>query len=267
MSAAKATMSNREEECSNDKGVMSTQEIPMSTIETVVSDEETVVSTAESTVSKKKRSSPAEQDEAISNFISQSRVTIETILGTPEILALLAPRGYDAAKLNAGLALQTAALNAFTVRQTAMGDESKSNQAVTDARILARNAYFDFREIVRAAHRGQSDRQALGVVGTIPPDTEKLLTQARASYSAAGKPPYSTALSGLGYNPAGLTAALATLDVLHAARSLQETRRGVAVRATAVRNTAVKALREWMQTLKRVAKVALRARPDLQKQL
>ena len=242
---------------------MSSNETTLSSDESLTSSNESTMSTGESAKIKKKRPTPAEQDEALANFISQSRVTLDTILATPEILTLLAPRGYGSAKLNAGLKLQSAAQSAFTVRQTAIGDETKANQAVTSARTAARIAYFDFRETVRAAYRGVSERQALGIVGTIPADTEKLLTLARSGYAAAGKAPYSTVLSGLGYNGAGLSAATATLNTLQSARSAQEAARSAAIAATTARNDDAKALREWMQALHRITKIALRTRPDL----
>lgn len=270
ITAAEATMSRQERGRSSTERVLSTQETTMSSNETALSNDESTTSSNESTMSsaesaksKGKRPTPAEQDEALANFISQSRVTLETILATPEILALLAPRGYDSAKLHVGLGLQSAAQSAFTARQTAIGDDTKANQAVASARTAARSAYYDFRETVRAAYRGLAERQALGVVGTIPADTEKLLTLARSGYAAAGQPPYSAVLSGLGYNDAGRSAAMATLDTLQSARATQEAARTAAIAATTARNDAAKALREWMQALHRITKVALRTRPDL----
>uniref|UniRef100_UPI003752E123 hypothetical protein n=1 Tax=Armatimonas sp. TaxID=1872638 RepID=UPI003752E123 len=172
MSSQENTIGTNEEMPSSDKSAMSATE--------------RALSTEESAKTKKKRPTPAEQDVELANFISQSRVTIETILATPEILALL-PRRYDTAKLNAGLGLQSTAQNSFTARQTAIGEETAANLAVTEGRRAAYDRYVHFRETTRAEFRGQAERQALGVVGTIPVDTEKLLTQAKASYTAAGQ--------------------------------------------------------------------------------
>jgi hypothetical protein len=263
MSTQETAMSSNETALSSDESLTSSSESPMSTGERAMSSVESPASSAESAKSTGKRATPADQDEALANFISQSRVTIETILATPEILALLTPRGYDSAKLSVGLGLQSAAQSAFTVRQTAIGDDTKANQAVASARTAARNAYYDFRETVRAAYRGLAERQALGVVGAIPADTEKLLTLARSGYAAAGQAPYSAVLSGLGYNSAGLSAATATLDILQSARATQEAARTAAIAATTARNDAAKALREWMQALHRITKVALRTHPEL----
>lgn len=242
---------------------MSSNESTMSSAETMTTSDESARSGAESTTSKKKRPTPAEQDRELANFISQSRVTIETILSTPEILTLLSARGYDATKLSDGLALQSAAQESFTARQTAIGEETKANAAVATARTKARSAYHDFRETVRAAFRGEAERKALGVVGTIPPDTEKLLTHAKASYSAAGQAPYSSVLGGLGYGESGLSVAKTTADTLQSARATQESARTSAIAATTKRNAHATSLRLWMQDLHRISKVALRARPDL----
>jgi hypothetical protein len=239
---------------------MSIDESTMSATEATIGIDEATMSTSESAKTKKKRPTPAEQDVELANFISQSRVTIETILATPEILALL-PKRYTVAKLNEGLALQSTAQNSFTARQTAIGDETAANTAVTEGRKAAYDRYVHFRETTRAEFRGQAERQALGVVGTIPVDTEKLLTQAKASYTAAGQAPYSTALEDLGYDAAGRSAALATVTTLQTARATQELRRTAAIAAT--RNTDAKTLREWMQALHRVTKASLRTRPEL----
>ena len=241
---------------------MSIDESTMSATEANIGTEEATMSTGESAKTKKKRPTPAEQDVELANFISQSRVTIETILATPEILALL-PKRYIVAKLNEGLALQSTAQNSFTARQTAIGDETAANTAVTEGRKAAYDRYVHFRETTRAEFRGQAERQALGVVGTIPVDTEKLLTQAKASYTAAGQAPYATALEDLGYDAAGRSAALATVTTLQTARATQELRRTAAIAATATRNADAKTLREWMQALHRVTKASLRNRPEL----
>lgn len=254
----KSPTSSRESTTSSAETTTTFYEKTMSTTETTMTTAETVMDTLESAMTKKKRPTPAEQDEALANFISQSRVAIETFLAHPELLSKLALRGYDATKLNAGLALQSAAQAAFTARQIAIGNETQANQAVATARTAAHSAHYDFRETVRAAFRGQSERQALGVVGTIPADTERLLTQARASYAAAAQAPYSAVLSGLGYNAAGLSAANATVTTLQTARATQEAARSTAVAATATRNAAAKELREWMQALNRITKIALR---------
>ena len=257
-SCAERPTSSYESTTSSAKTTITHSERPMSTTETTLIHDETVMDTQESATTKKKRPTPAEQDEELANFISQSRVAIETFLAHPELLSKLALRGYDAGKLNAGLALQSAAQAAFTARQTAMGNETRANQAVATARTAAYSAHYDFRETVRAAFRGQSERQALGVVGSIPADTERLLTQARASYAAAAQAPYHAVLSGLGYNDAGLSAAVATVTALQTARATQEAARSTAVAATAARNAAAKELKEWMQALNRIAKLALR---------
>ncbi|WP_395088982.1 hypothetical protein [Armatimonas sp.] len=241
---------------------MSSDESTMSATEATLGNDEAAMSSSESAKTKKKRPTPAEQDVELANFISQSRVTIETILATPEILSLL-PRRYDAEKLTAGLAIQSTAQGSYTARQTAIGDETAANLAVTEGRKVAYDRYVHFRETARAEFRGQAERQALGVVGTIPVDTEKLLTQAKASYTAAGQGSYATALEDLGYDAAGRSAALATVTTLQSARATQEMRRTAAIAATATRNADAKTLREWMQALHRVTKASLRNHPEL----
>jgi hypothetical protein len=243
--------------------MMSTTESMMSSGESAISATESAMSGTESVITKKKRRTPDEQDRELSNFIAQSKVTIETILNTPEIFALVAPRGFDAAKLADGLRIQAISQDTFTKRQEAIGAEASANLAVSEARKKAYVAYNDFRETARVAYRSETERRKLGVIGTIPSDTEKLLTQARASLATAGQAPHSAIFNTLGYDAAGISSAMATIEVLHTTRIEQEQRRTAAIAATATRNDAATRLKQWMQDLKRIARVALRARPEL----
>lgn len=201
------------------------------------------------------------------NFIAAAKQALTVAKETPEILALLTPRGYTLAKLTEGLTKQAKAEASFAARQAAMGAEVQAQQTLDSARTLANTALNDFRQTVRAATKNPADREALGVLGRIPADTDKLVLSARTSYTNARKEPFKTLLAAYGYDDTGLSAAEATVTALEAARTQRSIAASTSVSATATRNTDATDLEDWLRSFQRITKVALRTRPDLLAQL
>lgn len=209
----------------------------------------------------------AEQDQATANLITATRQMIESARDDAAIAATLAGRGYDADKFSEGLALQQAAQDAFTIRQTAMAAQKQAAATLDGAEATAREMYLDFRETVRAVMTASADRTALGLTGKIPEDLQKFITTARASYTAAQSGPYAATLATYGFPAAAIAAAVAALDALSTADQAQTAAIAAAVQATANRDAAVKAVDQWSRQFKRIAAVALRAQPAQAKKL
>ena len=209
----------------------------------------------------------AAQDQRLADRITAARQIIETVRADAELTALLAGRGYDQAALAEGLVLQEAAQTAFAARQMAMAALQAANAALQVADAAARRAYTDFRATARAVFTAPADRTALGLAGIAPKDTQKFITQARASYAAAQAAPYQAPLSTYGYPQTAIAAATAALDALAAADERQNAAAGAARQATADRDAAAKALTAWVSRFRQIAKVALRDRPALAQKL
>jgi hypothetical protein len=209
----------------------------------------------------------AEQDQQMANYITEALQRLEVARDDAEIAPLIAARGYNTTRLAEGLAVQKAAQDAFTARQTAMAAQSQAVAACDGAELTARSTYADYRTIAGGVFTVPADRAAVGLKGAVPDDMQKFITLAHSSYDNAKNEPYQTALAVYGYAPATLDAALATLDVFTTAIEAQASAVGAAVRSTAARNEAVKALKVWMRMFDKVASVALKNRPDLLKKL
>jgi hypothetical protein len=209
----------------------------------------------------------AEQDQQIENDITEIGQRIQAAQSNAELAALLAGRGYDAEALQAGLNLQAAAQAAFTTRQTALGAKGLASAAHSGAYLTAYQMYADFRETARAVFTASGDRSTLSINGPIPKDNQKFITLARASYSAAQHDPYKTTLAKYGYPAAGLAAALDALNAYTTAIQSHTDGQGDAKKATADRNAAYTALVTWDKQFRKIAKVAVRTRPDLAKKL
>jgi hypothetical protein len=209
----------------------------------------------------------ADQDQVIANLITETRQMIEIARDDPAIAPVLAGRGYDAAALAAGLALQQAAQDAYTARQIAMAAQQQAAATAADALAAARAAYTDFRETARSTFSDPNVRTALKVTGVIPEDLQKFLTAARASYTAAQSAPYQATLATYGFPAETLASAVAALDALSEAYKSQKAIGKDAVQATSDRDAAVKALNQWAKQFKGIASVALRAQPIQAKKL
>jgi hypothetical protein len=206
----------------------------------------------------------AEQNQELANEISAASKLIETALANAEILAFLAPRGYDLAALDDTLATKVAPAQAgFDARQVAMGIQSSATKALADTEAQERKDYADYREIARSCFPTAADRLALGLNGTTPTDLEKFLTTATASYGAGKKAPYTAKLTLRGYAPASIDAELMGLKGVGNFAKAAANAKGAAKKATDTRDAAAKALASWTAEFRKVAKRTLRGRADL----
>jgi hypothetical protein len=204
------------------------------------------------------------QDQRIADRIAAAHQTLLLVQSDSELAALLAGRGYDAARLAEGQALQVAAQAAFTGRQRAAADQTAATAARVAADATARRAYNDFRATARAIFPEPAASQALGLAGAASDDLQKFLTAARTSYDVAlNTAAYLTELARFGYPQATLQAACGLLDDLAAADAAQEAAKAAAMQATRQRDAAAAALDAWLRRFRTVAKIATRGRPDL----
>lgn len=225
--------------------------------------EETTQVTTELAKVAKKRPTPAEQDQLIADEIAEAGTLIATVKAEPEILAALAAYGTDTQELAVGEGLQATAQDRFTDRQEALANDNAKSAELLQVTATVRTAYADFREVCRARITDPTVRQALSLNGSIPQDRQKMMTQARAAYGEAAKPVHQPTLSKIGFGAQVLTDRLAGVDALDTALAAARDAAGTAKGATAARNEAAKALRQWVSALKRIARRALRTRPDL----
>jgi hypothetical protein len=205
----------------------------------------------------------SQQDQETANLITESAELIGTIRADAEIAAIMGERGYSVERLDEGSALQAAAQSAFNTRQTALAEQKQATANLQAKETEARRTYQDFRETARAIFTTDAERVYLGLKGEVKKDLEKFITQARASYDGAKAAPYITKLASYGFPLTSITAAIAGLDQLEAANTAQNQAIGAAKGGTSSRIKAVEGLAAWVSQLRKIAKVALRSRPDL----
>jgi len=209
----------------------------------------------------------ADQDKKMLDRIVGSGQTLATSQADAEIMTALQPRGYEAAKFTEGVTLQQAALNAYSVRQTAMKAQSQATSIRNGAESAAREMYSEFRYNARKLFPAAADRTALNLNGIVFKDTQQFIGQAGMSYKAAQSAAYAATFAANGYPAAYLTAALKALDDFKTADETQNAAIGAATKATADRDAAFAALDNWMKVYERIAGSALKKRPDLAKKI
>jgi hypothetical protein len=209
----------------------------------------------------------AEQDQRVANEITAALQFLETIRDEQEIADTLAAKGYDSTKLNEGLVLQTAAQARFNARQEAIGKQRNASAKLAGSDAYARSLYDELRDVARAIFTDSANRSELAVSSRVSGDRQKFITNARATYEAVLKEPHLSTFATYGYSDADFQAGIASLDQLSIDDDAQNAAIGFAVKATAERDAAVKEMHVWMKQLERLAKVALKGKPDLAKAL
>ncbi len=204
-----------------------------------------------------------DQDQVIANFIGDMEANLDALDTDAELAALMAKRGFKEPKCANGRALLTGLKTAFQGRQVALGTQGEKATASDADGKVARDKYADFRTTVRTAFTDSDTRKALGVSGLVPVDTEKFLTLAEAGYNVATQDAYAGPLEELGFDADEQAASLATLTVFRATRTTHQAAIAAAKAATKERDDAYKLALKWNSALNRMAKIALRERPDL----
>jgi hypothetical protein len=204
----------------------------------------------------------SEQDQRMQNDITEASVMIGNLEADLEIKTKLATVTINEEEIDRGKAAQLAAQDSFTERQNALGAEQTAYTALQTLWPTVIKEAGDFREIARARIPEIGLRKALGLVGNFPQDRQRVLTLLRATYTEAQKPEYQD-IFGSAFSIIFLTERLERLQAAEDAIVEARNATNTAKRATEQRNEAVKSLKLWTSMVKKIARRALRDRPDL----
>lgn len=185
----------------------------------------------------------------------------------PEVLPRLAPFGYAAADLEAGLDLIEEVEALTGAQQVEYAEQYEATEAVDGALAALDAVYTRHRKLARIAHPRASDGyRALGLAGTPPQAGERLVLAADTFYRALTQQPrLGAGIRGL--NAAAVVDGRARVGTARTAMDQQGEETGEAQRATRVRDEAVARLRAQAAELAAVAKVALEDVPQTRERL
>lgn len=202
----------------------------------------------------------------VSKLINQANLLISNSLDNSEIMALVAKRGVTEAKLAEGKALLEAAQASLVTQDAGMGAKTGATARLLALEAEARTAFQDLKQSCKQAFKDDVGMQTtLELKGMAPRALDQFLVAAYKLFDqAAGTATAPAALAAFGYTPAFLADERAKITALDEANRTQEAAKGAAEGGTLEQNQALKDLQAFVSQYLVVARIALRARPDLQ---
>lgn len=198
---------------------------------------------------------------SIAERLSAANLAIANSLADGEIQSLVAGYGYSAERLAEGETLLQNAQTAVNAQKSAEGAQQQSTQELAQAEKEARDAYQSLAKVARAVFKGDKARlTALGLEGSAPKDTAGFLASSAALFENASA---AAALGDYGYEAARLDTERAKLSAFDTANQRQEAAKGAAQQATREQDFALQALDAWRAQYIKIARVALRGKPQL----
>ena len=206
---------------------------------------------------------PTKSRHSIVESLNAAQLALRNTVCDEELLAQVALYGYPMERINAGLALQAAAVRAVNARHVAAGAQQQATAALEQAEAGARDAYRSLAQVARAVG-DKAARTTLGLTGPDPVGTADFLGAAYTLVDNAGT---LTALADYGYDKACLSAERQRIVDYDRANQVQEAAKAAVQQAAQEQEAALAALDEWVRQYLNIAKVALRGRPQLLEKL
>lgn len=190
---------------------------------------------------------------------------IDNTLKTPAILKAVTPFGYSEEHMQAGLALHASAVAAVNARTAAFGAQKLAKAHRATAEKAAFRAYQALSEVAKAIYRKTPAKlAAIGLNRPMPRQTAPFLTEAFKLFDNA---PLKAELADFGYSPKRLASERAKIVAYEQASHEYTRAMGAAQDATTHQDGAVAAISDWGAQYLRIARVALRDRPQLLEKL
>jgi hypothetical protein len=198
----------------------------------------------------------------ISEYLLDAAVAIDNYSAAPEIQALLAEVGYDAARLAAGKALLTRAAALNSQQDSESGDQVNATSAKDAAWQQADEVYMKQVKLARIAIKKSGDRGKLMLEGDRKHKFAGWVEQAGAFYEHAFEPDILAQLGTVNLNAAKLQNGKALTDAVIAAHMAQASAIGDKQNVTDERDQAFDDLAAWMSDYLAAARVALEDHPQ-----
>lgn len=199
----------------------------------------------------------------IAEQLGAAQLAVTNSLADAEVKALVGSYGYTAEKLLEGQELFTAAQTAIAAQEQASGAQQAASEALAAAKTQATDAYQALAKVARAV-APKSALAGLGLTGPMPRASAAFQTAANSLFTNAATLP---ALAQYGYDAARIAAERAKIDAFAQADQAQEAAKGAAQQATRDQDAALTALNKWLAQYIKIARVALRAKPELLEKL
>jgi hypothetical protein len=194
-----------------------------------------------------------------------AEVAISNTLAVPELYAVLAPCGYDTARLQEGRLLCEKARASYQHQKGEYGELRAANKALDAARQQVRTSYISHVEMARVAFKANlAVRDKLGLTAKRKTGHARWLEQARQFYSCAlSEPTILQRLSGFGLTQEILEESQRQLVSVLEHNATRWRHKGAARDATIVRDQTVVELTVWLRDFLKVARIVCKGQPQL----
>ncbi len=207
------------------------------------------------------------EDHAIEQYIIDSGRFLEETRVSTDLCEVLNRYGFDDEELSIGMALQGAAMRAYSANHA--GSPPDRSAVELKAKVAeARDEFDEFRLVARAVFLPMADRANLRVMGDVPDDLQRFINMAHTAYTTAAQEPYAEKLAKRGYPADRLKSleefldALAWLDAAHEAASEATDPGSTDPGGKEERDAAYNELKAFMKEIKGVARAAFRKDPE-----
>ncbi len=208
---------------------------------------------------------PSQLKTTIAGQLSAARLAISNTLADHELQTLVAAYGYTESKMQAGRQLCDAASAAVNAQTAATGRQRQASLQARDAEERARDSYQALAQVARAVFmRNTAHRATLGLVGSAPQGTAAFLAAATTLFgNVLAQAEIMGVLADYGYDAKRLASEHAVITAFDYATQAHVAALGAAQQATRDQQAALEKLNQWLAQYLKIAKIALRAKPDL----
>ena len=203
----------------------------------------------------------------VANNLKGAKRSLGKALSKPEVLARVGKRGYDAKKIQAGVALHGAAKAALDRRKSVEGDQLVASKAFQACKQSGCAGYQELAKSCRALWSGQPELLAkLGLNKPMPRNDKEFLTAAEMLYNTENySPEMLDELDDYGFDAKKFAAGLAVIEAMDDADAEHDQAKGDTTKAVADQKSTLGALQKWVTKFNKFARIELKDRPDLLK--
>jgi hypothetical protein len=208
---------------------------------------------------------PSQLKTTIAGQLSAASLAINNTLGNAELQALVSMYGYAPKKIQEGKQFYLSAAGAVNTQTITAGAQRQATLHARAAGQTARANYQALAQVARAMFmRNPATRATLGLIGSAPTVTAEFIAAANQLFdNALHVTEISAALRVYGYDAERLTRERAAIVAFATANQDQVAAMGAAQQATRDQKAALTVQAEWLAQYLKIAKVALRDKPQL----
>ncbi len=206
----------------------------------------------------------------IAQKLAESTVLVTALTTDDEIIAALEPLGVSAARRTEGTTLLSGAVEAVEEADTLSAKQLAATKAFADGFKARKVLHGDLAKVCRAIFATEPAALVqLGLSGRTPAAFAEFVRAAEKLYTVAltGPAELGAKLATYGYPAARLESEKEQILALRTEKAAQETAKSASQDATVSQSGALKALAAYVAQTKKLARVALKSRPQLLERL